>query len=75
MKRMTQEDLAANLGVTRQTIHAVEKGKFHIDCGLRMLRLNDSIANMSVISPQHFREFALPYFQEAVDVARVPINA
>ncbi|MHC4426920.1 MAG: uroporphyrinogen decarboxylase family protein, partial [Planctomycetota bacterium] len=37
--------------------HAVEKGKFHIDTGLRMLRLNDSVANMSVISPQHWREF------------------
>jgi len=25
---MTQEELAAALGVTRQTIHAIEKGKF-----------------------------------------------
>jgi uroporphyrinogen-III decarboxylase len=47
--------------------HAVEKGKFHIDCGLRMLRLNDSIANMSVISPQHFREFILPHMKTVCD--------
>ncbi|HUT28737.1 MAG TPA: uroporphyrinogen decarboxylase family protein [Sedimentisphaerales bacterium] len=47
--------------------HAVEKGKFHIDCGLRMLRLNDSIANMSVISPQHFREFILPHMKMVCD--------
>ncbi|NLE33773.1 MAG: helix-turn-helix transcriptional regulator [Bacteroidales bacterium] len=25
---MSQEDLAAGLGVTRQTIHSIEKGKF-----------------------------------------------
>jgi uroporphyrinogen-III decarboxylase len=47
--------------------HAVEKGKFHIDCGLRMLRLNDSIANMSVISPQHFREYILPHMKTVCD--------
>jgi len=47
--------------------HAVEKGKFHIDCGLRMLRLNDSIANMSVISPRHFREFIKPHMKMVCD--------
>jgi hypothetical protein len=47
--------------------HAIQKGKFHIDCGLRMLRLNDSIANMSVISPQHFREFILPHMKMVCD--------
>jgi uroporphyrinogen-III decarboxylase len=46
---------------------AIEKGKFHIDCGLRILRLNDSIANMSVISPQHFREFILPHMKMVCD--------
>jgi len=29
MKRITQEDLAASLGVTRQTIHAIENGKYN----------------------------------------------
>ena len=47
--------------------HAIEKGKFHIDTGLRMLRLNDSIANMSVISPQHFREFIRPHMKIVCD--------
>jgi len=47
--------------------HAVEKGKFHIDTGLRMLRLNDSIANMSVISPRHFREYILPHMKAVCD--------
>jgi uroporphyrinogen-III decarboxylase len=47
--------------------HAIEKGKFNIDCGLRVLRLNDSIANMSVISPEHFREFILPHMKAVCD--------
>lgn len=47
--------------------HAVEKGKFSIDCGLRMLRLNDSIANMSVISPEHFRQFIFPRMKAVCD--------
>ena len=47
--------------------HAVEKGKFHIDTGLRMLRLNDSVANMSVISPEHFREFISPHMKTVCD--------
>jgi hypothetical protein len=43
---------------------ALEKGKFNIDCGLKILRLNDSVANMSVISPAHFREFIFPHLKE-----------
>ena len=29
MKRITQEGLASSLGVTRQTIHAIENGKYN----------------------------------------------
>lgn len=29
MKRITQEELASSLGVTRQTIHAIENGKYN----------------------------------------------
>ena len=29
MKRITQEDLASSLGVTRQTIHAIENAKYN----------------------------------------------
>jgi len=43
---------------------AVEKGKFNIDLGFRILRLNDSVANMSVISPQFWREFIFPHMKE-----------
>lgn len=46
------------------TAMAIERGKFHLACGLRVLRLNDSVANMSVISPQHWKEFVFPYFRE-----------
>lgn len=47
--------------------HAVEKGKFHIDLGIRMLRLNDSPANMLVISPDNFREFIYPHMKAVCD--------
>jgi len=47
--------------------HAIEKGKFNIDCGLRVLRLNDSIANMSVISPAHFKAYILPHIKTVCD--------
>jgi uroporphyrinogen-III decarboxylase len=57
----------ANAIMDKGVEHAIQKGKFHIDCGLRMLRLNDSIANMSVISPQHFREFILPHMKTVCD--------
>lgn len=46
---------------------ASEKGKFNIDCGLKMLRINDSVANMSVISPDHFREFVFPHMKTLCD--------
>jgi hypothetical protein len=42
---------------------AIERGKFNIDLGFSILRLNDSIANMSVISPAHWREFIAPHFR------------
>ena len=46
---------------------AIEKGKFNIDTGIKMLRLNDSIANMSVISPENFREFVFPHMKTVCD--------
>lgn len=44
--------------------HAIAKGKFHIDNGIRMLRLNDSPANMLVISPQNFRDYILGHMKD-----------
>lgn len=46
---------------------AVEKGKFNIDAGIRVLRLNDSIGNMSVMSPAHWREFVFPHMKAVCD--------
>ena len=42
---------------------SIERGKFNIDLGLRILRLNDSTANMSLISPKHWREFIFPHMK------------
>jgi len=49
------------------TAYAIERGKFNIDHGLRILRLNDSVANMSVISPAQWREFVFPHMKEVCD--------
>jgi hypothetical protein len=46
---------------------AISKGKYHIDTGIRVLRLNDSIANMSVISPGQWREYIKPHMKEVCD--------
>lgn len=46
---------------------SLEKGKFCIDSGLKILRLNDSTANMNVISPGIFREFIAPRFKTICD--------
>jgi hypothetical protein len=43
---------------------AVERGKFNIDLGLNMLRLNDSVGNISVISPSHWRTFVFPHMKD-----------
>ena len=47
--------------------YAIERGKFLIDCGLRILRLNDSVGNMSVISPRIWKEFIYPHLKEVCD--------
>lgn len=46
---------------------SIERGKFNIDVGLRILRLNDSMANMALISPKHWREFIFPHFKAVCD--------
>jgi hypothetical protein len=46
---------------------AIERGKFNIDMGIKILRLNDSVANMSVISPEHWRVFIYPHMKEVCD--------
>ena len=42
---------------------AIERGRFWMDTGVRVLRVNDSIGNMSVISPRHWREFVFPHLK------------
>jgi putative transcriptional regulator len=41
---MTQEELARKLGVTRQTINAIEKGKYNpsLDLAFKMAKLFDA---------------------------------
>lgn len=46
---------------------AVEKAKFSLDRGVQVLRVNDSVGNMSVMSPQHWREFVAPRLRAFCD--------
>ena len=50
--------------IERGVEYAVERGKFCMDRGLRVLRLNDSVANMSVVSPAMWREFVFPHMRD-----------
>jgi hypothetical protein len=46
---------------------AIEKGMFNLALGIQVLRLNDSVGNMSVISPEHWRQFVFPHMKEVCD--------
>ncbi len=46
---------------------AIERAKFNLDLGLKILRLNDSAGNMSVISPAMWRRFIKPRFKRFCD--------
>lgn len=46
---------------------AIERGKLNIDMGLKILRLNDSVGNMTVISPAHWREFVFPHMKNVCE--------
>ena len=43
---------------------ALERARFFVARGVHILRYNDSVANMSVISPRCFREFVLPRIRD-----------
>ena len=46
---------------------AIERGRYVVDLGHRVLRLNDSVANMSLISPETWREFVYPHMKTVCD--------
>jgi len=60
---MLENPVMVHAGMEKAAAICIEKGKFHIDSGLTILRLNDSVANMMVISPAHWQEFIQPYFK------------
>ena len=47
--------------------YAIERGKFLLDAGLRILRLNDSVANMLVISPRQWKQFIFARIKTVCD--------
>lgn len=63
---MDSPELAHRL-MEKGSTYAIERGKFLVDCGLRILRLNDSVGNMSVISPRLWKEFVFPHMKVVCD--------
>jgi len=70
---MGMEETLMSLYSEPETIHAmtewgielsVTQAKFMIDKGIRVLRYNDSVANMNVISPEMWRTFIKPRITE-----------
>lgn len=61
---LLSETALAEAIIEKGTAIAVERARFWLARGIRVLRINDSMANMSVISPDHWREFVAPAFRE-----------
>lgn len=53
--------------IEKGTQIAIAKGKYWLDNGIRVLRLNDSTGNMSLMSPHHWQEFVYPYIKTVCD--------
>jgi putative transcriptional regulator len=57
MRDLTQEDLANEIGVTRQTVIAIEKGKYNpsLELAFKLARYFDtSIEDIFVFEPEEF---------------------
>ncbi|WP_068770525.1 hypothetical protein OH491_16265 [Termitidicoccus mucosus] len=52
----------ANAVMDKATAIAIERAKFNIDIGLRVLRFHDSAATMTLLSPATWREYIKPRF-------------
>ncbi|MEN6383971.1 MAG: uroporphyrinogen decarboxylase family protein [Phycisphaerales bacterium] len=46
---------------------SIVKGKYWLDMGIEVLRLNDSTGNMTIMSPAHWREFVYPHIKIVCD--------
>ena len=64
---LIEEPRLVDAVMDKGTAVVIEKGKFLIDNGVNILRLNDSVANMSVISPRAWRRFIGPRFKTICD--------
>ncbi|AQQ71689.1 methylcobalamin:coenzyme M methyltransferase [Limihaloglobus sulfuriphilus] len=65
-------DLIENPGLVHAVMEkgaaiAIQRGKYWLDKGFRVLRLNDSTGNLSLISAGHWREFIYPHIKDVCD--------
>lgn len=61
---LIDEPALAHAVLAKGAAIAAEKGKFNLDLGIKVLRVNDSVGNMSVVSPGHWREFVFPHLRD-----------
>ena len=64
---LIEEPRLVDAVMEKGTAVVIERGKFFIDNGVTILRLNDSVANMSVISPRAWRRFIGPRLKTICD--------
>ena len=67
MMDLLEEPILVHRVMEKGVAIAAEKARFNIDRGIHVLRLNDSVGNMSVMSPAHWREFVYPHMKAFCD--------
>jgi uroporphyrinogen-III decarboxylase len=63
---LVDEPRLVHAALDRGDAIAIAKGSYWLDRGYRVLRIDDSAGNLSVISPAHWREFVKPHFTSVV---------
>jgi uroporphyrinogen-III decarboxylase len=63
---LLDEPRLAHAALDRGDAIAIARGAYWLERGYRVLRINDSAGNLSVISPAHWREFVKPHFAAVV---------
>jgi uroporphyrinogen-III decarboxylase len=74
MMDLIEEPELVHVMMQKGTEIAIARGKYWLDNGLRVLRLNDSTGNMSLMSPDHWKEFVFRISKPFVTSCTVTIR-
>jgi uroporphyrinogen-III decarboxylase len=67
MLDLIEEPALVHRIMEKGTAIAVEKARFNLAHGVEILRLNDSVGNMNLMSPAHWRAFVFPHMKSFCD--------